>query len=97
MIDFLAGATALASLAVALFFLRFWRQTLDRFFLLFALAFATFAINRTALVAIDPELESRGLLYALRLAAFLLIIVAVVDKNRPDQTSSSRREGASRS
>lgn len=91
MIDFLAGGSALASAAVALFFLRFWRQTGDRFFLLFALAFAAFAANRTALVAIDPELESRNWLYLIRLGAFVLIIVAILDKNRPEPTSSSDR------
>lgn len=35
----LTGAIALASLLVGLFFFRFWRQTRDRFFLYFALAF----------------------------------------------------------
>lgn len=87
MTQFLAGASALASLAIALFFLRFWRQTADRFFVLFALAFGVFAVNRTALAAIDPENESRWWIYLLRLAAFALIIVAVVDKNRPRSTA----------
>lgn len=83
MTEFLAGAGALASLAIALFFFRFWRQTADRFFLLFALAFATFAVNRSALVALGDEDENRAWVYLLRLAAFVLIIVAVVEKNRP--------------
>jgi hypothetical protein len=86
MTEFLAGGSALAAAAIALFFLRFWRQTGDRFFLLFALAFAVFAGNRTALAAIDPEDESRWWIYLLRLAAFVLILVAVVDKNRPRAT-----------
>jgi len=34
----LLGAMAMASLVVALCFLRFWRDTHDRFFLLFAIA-----------------------------------------------------------
>ena len=83
MTEFLAGASALAAAAIALFFLRFWRQTADRFFLLFALGFAVFAGNRVALAWIDPEHEDRAWIYVLRLAAFVLIIVAVVDKNRP--------------
>lgn len=78
---FLAGASAMAAAAIALFFLRFWRQTNDRFFLLFALAFGVFAGNRGFLAAIDPEHESRPWLYALRLVAFGLILVAIVDKN----------------
>ena len=35
----LIGGIAVAGIAVALFFLRFWRSTGDRFFLYFALAF----------------------------------------------------------
>ena len=45
----LLGAIAMASLVAALFFLRFWRDTHDRFFLLFAIAFLVEALNRAAL------------------------------------------------
>jgi hypothetical protein len=38
--DFIGGGIMVAALAVALFFVRSWRRTGDRFFLLFALAFA---------------------------------------------------------
>ena len=95
MIDFLSGASLLASAAIALFFGRFWRDTGDRFFALFSLAFVVFALNRLALVLIDREDESSVWVYAARLVAFLLIIVAIVDKNRPrrepDQPSSAVR------
>lgn len=83
MIDFLSGASLLAAAAIALFFLRFWRETGDRFFGFFALAFVVFALNRLALVLLDTDDESRTWVYVARLAAFLLIIVAIVDKNRP--------------
>ena len=36
--QFLLGAVAMASLVAAAFFWRFWRQTHDRFFMLFAAA-----------------------------------------------------------
>jgi predicted permease len=88
-IDFLSGASVLAAAAIALFFWRFWRETGDRFFVLFSLAFAVFAVNRLALVAIDSEEESRTWVYVVRLAAFLLIAAAIVDKNRPRGQSSS--------
>jgi predicted permease len=81
--DFLSGASVVAAAAIALFFLRFWRETDDRFFALFALAFAIFAANRIALAALDDESEARTVVYLARAAAFGLIVVAIVDKNRP--------------
>jgi alpha-D-ribose 1-methylphosphonate 5-triphosphate synthase subunit PhnI len=82
MSDFLLGATTMGSLVIALFFLRFWRRTGDRFFALFALAFATFAVNRFVLLFLDEAAEARTYVYFVRLLAFLLIIAAIVDKNR---------------
>jgi|SoiMethySBSTD1v2_1073268.scaffolds.fasta_scaffold413107_3 hypothetical protein len=74
--------TAMACYGVAVCFARFWRQTTDRLFGLFALAFALLGTNTLLLAAINPAHESRHLVYLLRLAAFLVIIVAVIDKNR---------------
>ena len=80
--EFLLGATAMGCLVVALFFVRFWRSTGDRFFALFALAFAVFGANRFVLALVDEDHEHRALAYLVRLAAFVVIIVAIVDKNR---------------
>lgn len=81
MSEFIQGATMLASLAVAVFFLRFWRQTGDRLFAVFAGSFAVFAVNRLLLVVLEEESEGHTLVYLLRAAAFLMIAAAVVDKN----------------
>jgi hypothetical protein len=78
---FMAGASAVLAAVAALFFLRFWRMSGDRFFLLFALAFAVLAGNRIALTVIPREQDTW--IYTLRLIAFAVIIVAIVDKNRP--------------
>jgi hypothetical protein len=79
---FLTGGTAMACLAIGLYFLRSWRRTGDRFFLIFGLAFWVFAANRVALVSIGDENEAvRTGVYVIRLAAFLLILAAIVDKN----------------
>jgi hypothetical protein len=78
--------TAMACFGVAVCSLRFWRQTTDRLFFLFALAFALLGTNTLLLAAINPTHESRHLIYLLRLTAFLLIIVAIVDKNRAKKT-----------
>jgi hypothetical protein len=82
MTDFLGGGVMVAALAVALFFVRSWRRTGDRFFLLFALAFALLSAERWGLLFIRPEHELRHSVYLLRLAAFAVILVAVIDKNR---------------
>jgi hypothetical protein len=54
----------------------------ERLFAFFAVAFIMLAINWLALAAIDPAFEARHVLYLVRLAAFILIIVAIIDKNR---------------
>src|SRR5918996_2958246 len=84
----LLGAIAMASLVVALFFLRFWRNTGDRFFLFFATSFFVEGLNRAALgLASDPN-EDRPLFYFVRFISFILILIAIVDKNRAKSTPS---------
>jgi hypothetical protein len=76
------GAIAMASLVAALFFLRFWKDTRDRFFLFFAVAFFAEALNRVALGLTTMSREQEPFFYLVRLFAFGLIIAAIVDKNR---------------
>ena len=86
----LLGANAALSLIVGLFFLRSWRDTRDRFFLFFALAFAVEGLNRIALGLTDPAQEDEPYFYLVRLFSFLLILAAIVDKNRK---KNSGRQG----
>lgn len=79
----LVGAVAMASFVVSMFFLRFWHQTRDRFFLLFSIAFAVDAISRFVLGLVQPTSEEEPIFYLARLLTFSLIIAAIVDKNRP--------------
>jgi hypothetical protein len=74
------GAIAAGYAVAGLFFLRFWRDTRDRLFVLFAVAFFVLAANRVVggLLA-EPD---RDPIYWVRFAAFAVILVAVVDKNR---------------
>ncbi len=76
------GATVMACLACAVFFLRFWRQSRDRLFAFFALAFTVMAVNWTLLTVMDNMDERRHYVYLIRLAAFSLILFAIWDKNR---------------
>jgi hypothetical protein len=78
----LLGAIAMASLVAALFFLRFWKETRDRFFLFFAIAFFVEALNRAALGVTTVSAEQEPFFYLVRLGAFGLIIVAILEKNR---------------
>ena len=71
-----------AALVIALFFFRYWRQTRDRLFLMFAAGFLTFAVSRLILAFLDEGDEGRVFVYALRLLAFALILAAIIDKNR---------------
>ena len=82
LITFLSGAATALFLAAGLFFLRFWKRTRDGLFLAFALAFFLLGIGQGLLsLAAVPD-EERSLLYLFRLAAFGLILAAIVRKNR---------------
>jgi hypothetical protein len=80
--QFLMGAIAMASIVAALFFLRFWRDTGDRLFLIFSASFLLLAVTRVGLVLSQARQEGNTLWYWVRLVAFILILVAIVDKNR---------------
>jgi drug/metabolite transporter superfamily protein YnfA len=80
--EFVSGATMVASLVIAAYFFRYWRQTRDRLFLMFAGGFLVFAASRLILAFLDEDDEGRVFVYALRLLAFALILAAIIDKNR---------------
>jgi hypothetical protein len=84
-VSVLMGAVAMASFVATLFFLRFWRQTRDNFFLLFALAFAIDAVSRLTLALAQVSDEAEPFYYLARLVTFGLIIVAIIQKNRPSR------------
>jgi len=80
--DFLSGAVACGYLVCALFFLRFWKRTHDGFFIAFALAFGLFALGQSVLALAGLQTEQAAPVYLIRLTGFLLIILAIVHKNR---------------
>jgi hypothetical protein len=82
MMMFLWGALAMASATIGLMFLKFWRRTGDRLFGLFGTAFFVFAANWTVLAIVQPDNESRHYAYIIRLFAFVLLLVGIIDKNR---------------
>ncbi len=80
--DFLSGAVAFGFLIAGLFFLRFWSRLGDPLFLSFALAFWLLGLGQAILALAGLPLEERSSVYLIRLAAFLLIIFAILRKNR---------------
>jgi hypothetical protein len=89
----LAGSVATCALIAALFFLKFWRKTRDRFFLLFSAAFAVDAGSRFAVAVVQISDAAEPMYYLPRLIMFGLILVAIVQKNagrnlrKPDDPS----------
>ena len=78
---FWSGVTAAGYAIAVLFFLRFWRRTGDPLFATFAAAFFLLALVPACSALIDLSEEHQGWIYLLRLAAFALIILALVRKN----------------
>ncbi|HEY1718112.1 MAG TPA: DUF5985 family protein [Verrucomicrobiae bacterium] len=77
--EFVKGAITMGYLVAAVFFFRFWRENHDRLFLFFAAAFLLMAIN-WPLYATFGEIHGIGFLL-IRLLAYTIIIIAIVDKN----------------
>ncbi len=78
---FLAGAICMGEFAVALLFAAFWRRTHDRLFAWFSAAFAVLTIERIVLLGYAAG-DVHPMIYTIRLVSFLLIIGAVIDRNR---------------
>jgi hypothetical protein len=79
--QFLLGVLVTSCASAGVFFLRFWRRTADRLFLAFALAFWMLGLNWLLLAIVEKD-EVRTALYVIRLLAFVLILVAILQKNR---------------
>lgn len=83
MVVFAWGFTACACAAVAISFARSFRRSGDRLFAWFALAFALLAAEQVAVLVLrEFSVAGSPFVYIVRLVAFLLIIVAIVEKNR---------------
>ncbi len=86
----LLGAIAMANLIIGLFFLRFWKKTRDRFFLFFAVTFGLEGLNRALLGLIQSSNENEPVFYLVRLLSFVLILIAIIDKNKANKSQSGK-------
>jgi hypothetical protein len=91
MIEMLSGALLLSYLTAGAHFFRFWQRVGDRLFLQFALAFWLFALNQFLSSLPEVRSETDGYEYVLRVLGFVLIIVAIVDKNVERRSQRNER------
>lgn len=80
--QFLYGAVVMGFAVASLLFLSYWRRTRQSLFLTFAASFLLLAINYFSLAVTQIPVEERSPLFLVRLLAFALLIVAIVQSNR---------------
>ena len=80
--EFLLGALVMGDAVLGLFFLHYWRVTRDRFFLFFTWSFVLGAASRLVLAVHLGNDESEPLVYLIRFFSYVIIVAAIVDKNR---------------
>lgn len=78
----ISGVIVAGYMVCGLFFLKFWKSTSDRLFLTFSIAFWVLAAQRLMLVVLADQTGAEVYLYLVRLIAFSLILLAIVNKNR---------------
>jgi multisubunit Na+/H+ antiporter MnhB subunit len=78
------GLLTMASLVAALFFLRFWRETRERLFAFFSLAFLGLGATWLGLAIINHPADEaqQEYAYVVRLVAFVIFLIGIIDKNR---------------
>jgi hypothetical protein len=79
---FLIGVIVTTSLTASLYFLKFWKQTRDVLFLAFAAAFLIEGLNRIPRLFAENPAEGSPSMYVVRGLAFLLLLGAILYKNR---------------
>jgi len=84
----LLGGIALGSVVAGLFFLRFWKVTGDRLLLFFSRAFFMMALSRLLMSLTMLSSDEHPVVYVIRLIAYGLIILGIIEKNLKKSPSS---------
>lgn len=79
---FLSGVFTTLALVVSLFFANFYRKTKDRLFACFALSFFMLGVERIVITIFSITQERGSEVYLIRLVSLVLILWAIIDKNR---------------
>lgn len=82
LLQYIHGALVMGCFVVGLKFLKYWAVSRDRFFIFFAAGFLVFALGWGLRTLLPAATEHAHLAYVPRLLAFLLILIAIFDKNR---------------
>jgi hypothetical protein len=83
--QFLSGAVVMGFAIAGLLFLSYWRRTREKLFLTFAASFFLLSANYVWLAVTQIPVEERSPLFLVRLLAFSLIIVAIIQSNRAEK------------
>ncbi len=86
--NFVSGAVSMGYVAIGLFFLRFYLRTGDRLFVMFSAALLLLASVRLTMIFLDQPNEHHYL-YWIRFVGYLLILLAIIDKNWPRRQAAS--------
>ena len=86
---FVSGAVCAGFAVAALFFLKFWMRTRDLLFAAFAAAFSLMAANQAVAGFTHRVRGEDARAYLLRLAAFVIIILAILAKNAADKPAEA--------
>ena len=87
MYELISGALMMACIVTGLFFWKFWKKSKDRLFFMFSAAFFLLALERLVLGYLGAENEPSPAIYLIRLVAFVLILIAIINKNRESSES----------
>ena len=88
--QFLSGSFTVLALVAALYFLRFYMRSRDRLFACFAACFFMLGIERVVITIMSISNESAYQVTSIRLVALVLILWAIIDKNRRGQQNQDR-------
>jgi hypothetical protein len=77
----LLGAVIMGDVIAALFFVRYWKMTGDRFFLFFAASFVAIAVSRVVVDEGLPPVGYEPWRYMIRILSYLFIIAGILYKN----------------
>ncbi|HEY9713233.1 MAG TPA: DUF5985 family protein [Chroococcales cyanobacterium] len=87
-VEFLRGATMMADLGIAVGFFRYWKRTDDRLFIFFSCAFGILAVSQIVVSVAGDTGEFAPYAYFMRLIAFIVIVLGILDKNLPTGKTS---------
>jgi hypothetical protein len=81
-LEFVSGLITMGYFVAGIFFLRFWTRKRDHLFAAFCAAFWLLGLAQALLIFSPIPVEEQSWLFILRIAAFSLILAAIVAKNR---------------